>query len=71
MHVTNIYYSVTGQYTFVLYLSVLYFSTEITDRTEDDAPNNSSIVSRIRCSGNVFTEHLPSNVGGYKYRHTH
>jgi hypothetical protein len=31
------------------------------DSIENDASNNSSIVACIRCSGNVFTEPLPSN----------
>jgi hypothetical protein len=34
-----------------------------TDRIENDASNNSSIIARIRCRGNVFTEPLPSTEG--------
>jgi hypothetical protein len=33
----------------------------VTDRMENDASNNYSIVTCIRCRGNVFTEPLPSN----------
>jgi hypothetical protein len=41
-----------------------------TDRTEDDAFNNSSVVC-IYCLGKVFTEPLPSKyMRGYKYTHT-
>jgi hypothetical protein len=41
-----------------------------TDHIENDASNSYSTVACIRCHGNVFTEPLPSNDRGYKYRHT-
>jgi cytochrome c553 len=34
------------------------------DRIENDASNNSSIVTCIRCHGNMSTEKLPSNDKG-------
>jgi hypothetical protein len=41
-----------------------------TDRIENDASNNFSSVSCIRCHGNVSTEPLPSDDKGYTSRHT-
>jgi hypothetical protein len=40
------------------------------DRTEKDAPNNSSVFICVRCFGNVLTEPLPSNNKGDTYADT-
>jgi hypothetical protein len=41
-----------------------------TNRIENDASNNSSIVACIHCHGNVSTEPLPSNDTGHTHTDT-
>jgi hypothetical protein len=43
---------------------IVYFPRYDTNRTENDAANNSSIVTSVCFPGNIFTEPLPSNNRG-------
>lgn len=48
---------------------IAFFLWYNTERKEKDVFNN-SLLLRICCRGNQFTEPLPKNLGGYIYRQT-